>query len=167
MSTTTTTVPGVLPREFFAPSSGPCIFTVQPSGEWLASRPDCQQWYTYRLVYRAASDDGKWPECVFAGLLTGPDNRDDYTYLGVVDLQAGTVRLTRASKYAETSWPVLLLRRVLLAYAQGRQQAIADAGWSVRHEGYCGVCGRALTVPESIERGIGPECWRRRQGGVL
>ena len=28
----------------------------------------------------------------------------------------------------------------------------------VWHEGRCGRCGRALTVPESIERGIGPEC---------
>lgn len=26
------------------------------------------------------------------------------------------------------------------------------------HEGKCGRCGRALTDPESIERGIGPEC---------
>lgn len=28
----------------------------------------------------------------------------------------------------------------------------------VRHEGRCGRCGRTLTVPESIDRGIGPEC---------
>lgn len=26
------------------------------------------------------------------------------------------------------------------------------------HEGKCGRCGRKLTVPESIEAGIGPEC---------
>jgi hypothetical protein len=29
------------------------------------------------------------------------------------------------------------------------------------HEGYCGRCGRELTVPESIERGLGPQCARR------
>lgn len=29
---------------------------------------------------------------------------------------------------------------------------------TVRHEGKCGRCGRKLTVPESIDRGIGPEC---------
>jgi hypothetical protein len=28
----------------------------------------------------------------------------------------------------------------------------------VHHEGRCGRCGRALTVPESIESGFGPEC---------
>lgn len=27
--------------------------------------------------------------------------------------------------------------------------------------GRCGKCGRTLTDPESIERGIGPECWSR------
>jgi len=26
------------------------------------------------------------------------------------------------------------------------------------HEGRCGKCGRQLTVPSSIESGIGPEC---------
>jgi hypothetical protein len=28
----------------------------------------------------------------------------------------------------------------------------------VWHEGTCGKCGRALTVPSSIENGLGPEC---------
>lgn len=30
------------------------------------------------------------------------------------------------------------------------------------HEGKCGCCGRALTDPVSIARGIGPDCWSRR-----
>ncbi|HUW44785.1 MAG TPA: DUF6011 domain-containing protein [Dehalococcoidia bacterium] len=25
----------------------------------------------------------------------------------------------------------------------------------------CRVCGRLLTVPESVDRGIGPVCWAR------
>jgi hypothetical protein len=28
----------------------------------------------------------------------------------------------------------------------------------VHHENHCGRCGRTLTVPESVERGIGPDC---------
>lgn len=31
----------------------------------------------------------------------------------------------------------------------------------VWHEGRCGRCGRKLTVPESIETGIGPDCAKR------
>jgi len=29
------------------------------------------------------------------------------------------------------------------------------------HEGRCCACGKTLTTPESIQRGIGPECFRR------
>lgn len=31
----------------------------------------------------------------------------------------------------------------------------------VWHEGVCGVCGRQLTVPESIRNGIGPVCMKK------
>ena len=36
-----------------------------------------------------------------------------------------------------------------------------ENSFTVHHEGKCGCCGRSLTVPESIKRGIGPECWSR------
>ena len=32
------------------------------------------------------------------------------------------------------------------------------ARFEFRHEGRCGRCGRALTVPESIDTGFGPHC---------
>jgi len=38
------------------------------------------------------------------------------------------------------------------------------AGLEVFEESRCGVCGRALTDPVSIERGIGPECYGRQTG---
>lgn len=34
-------------------------------------------------------------------------------------------------------------------------------GVTVRHEGRCGRCGRTLTVPASIDSGIGPDCAER------
>jgi len=34
----------------------------------------------------------------------------------------------------------------------------------VWHEGSCGRCGRPLNDPESIERGIGPECLKKMGG---
>jgi hypothetical protein len=45
---------------------------------------------------------------------------------------------------------------------QGKTPAEVDL--EVWHEGRCGACGRRLTVPESIERGLGPECYGRRNG---
>jgi hypothetical protein len=35
--------------------------------------------------------------------------------------------------------------------------------FEVWHEGKCGKCGRALTVPSSILTGIGPECSKSYQ----
>jgi len=31
----------------------------------------------------------------------------------------------------------------------------------VWHEGKCAKCGRALTDPDSLARGFGPECWKK------
>lgn len=104
----------------------------------------------------------------FASLLTGPDNENSYTYLGMVreskptpDTTGFLVTLTKASRYAEDSVPVKVLRWVLNLVATGGN---LPEGYAVHHEGKCGCCGRTLTVPESIKRGIGPECWAKMGG---
>ncbi len=51
--------------------------------------------------------------------------------------------------------------RQLLRYAAG--QPMPD-GLEVREEDLCGCCGRALTDPVSIDRGIGPDCYGRKTG---
>ena len=97
----------------------------------------------------------------FAKLLTGPDNENSYSYLGMVCPMTGSVKLTKASKMNEDSVPVQVLRWAL-------KHALTDkmlpVGYKIHHVGKCGCCGRALTVPESIERGIGPECWSKLNG---
>jgi Family of unknown function (DUF6011) len=103
---------------------------------------------TYRVFRKDA--DGPF----FAGLLAGPDNTSDYVYLGVL-ADDGAVRLTVKSKMKCDSVPVRALAYVARHLAAGTLPPDAD----VMHEGRCGVCGRPLTVPESLERGIGPDCW--------
>ena len=36
-----------------------------------------------------------------------------------------------------------------------------DENIKVYHSDRCGYCGRLLTDPESMQRGFGPECWRK------
>lgn len=97
-----------------------------------------------RFTYRIAKND-LW----FVSVLTSPDT---YTYLGTIfDNQA---------------------------YRHGKKSTIGpDApsakafGWfwsdvetsqvEFYHAGKCGRCGRELTVSESIESGLGPECATR------
>lgn len=89
----------------------------------------------------------------FVSVLTGPDNRHDYTFVGTIfdglafrhgrrspiDINAPSVR---AFAWA---W-----RRIALLLP------IAPA--ELWHEGRCGKCGRTLTDPASIAAGLGPTC---------
>ena len=102
----------------------------------------------------------KYPNpATFVKLLTGSDNTADYSYLGMLNEQTGEVRLTAKSCAGADSWAVRIVRRVLAQMWEGEgMQAILAAGWDVHHEGRCGRCGRPLTVPESLEVGIGPDC---------
>lgn len=49
----------------------------------------------------------------------------------------------------------------LIAFCEGRALPI---GLEAFEESRCGCCGRALTDPVSIERGIGPECYGKLTG---
>jgi hypothetical protein len=140
--------------------AGDAVFTVRVPPEWqgrLGAKPH----YTFRVTRKEASAD--YPEAFFCALLTGPDNTGDFTYLGKLDAVRGALSLTRRSGMAGDSLPVRLLGRVLAAAWKGDFAGMDAAGFRLHHEGRCCRCGRRLTVPESVEDGVGPEC-RRRMG---
>lgn len=94
----------------------------------------------------------------FVSLLAGADNEADYVYLGIIrNLTAFS--LTKASKAGEDAPSVKAFRY----FWNARELPPA---LTVRHEGSCGRCGRKLTVPESIDRGIGPECAKHFSNGM-
>jgi hypothetical protein len=107
------------------------------------------KWYTYRIT------KAKDQVTSFISLLVGPDNEKAFIYLGVMDAKYSFI-LTKKSKMSWISSPVAAFKffcdRVLVG-------GVVPELLEVRHEGRCGKCGRALTVPESIDRGIGPECF--------
>jgi len=94
----------------------------------------------------------------FVSLLTGPDNYANYTYLGIYIPAHAEVRLSTKSRYNAESLPVKVVRWAIKMIHEGKE---LPEGYSIRHEGKCARCGRRLTDPVSIERGFGPECWRR------
>ena len=112
--------------------------------------------YTFRVTAKKAS--GKYPPAWFVSLLTGPDNEHSYTYLGMLGAKTGCVRLTNGSKLSQDSEPVRVVRTAIeAAYGTG----VLPDGWTVANAGKCGRCGRVLTTPESIARGLGEECARK------
>lgn len=119
------------------------------------------------------------PRPIFAAVLTGSDNESDraYSYLGTVWDEGADRRYVHGKKSRigadapsakAAAWVVEKfadLDAVLLAGPAGEDAAdnLADALAPLArveffHEGRCGRCGHRLTVPESIETGLGPVC---------
>ena len=135
----------MITRDFIL--AGDATFTVEtPAGDHR----------TYRVQHQERSD--RWAACWFVKLLTGPDNTSDYSYLGKLDEFTGQMRLTAKSKLGADAFAVKLLNRVLARIWADDHDAYQRHGFKVHHEGKCCRCGRRLTVPASVETGIGPEC---------
>jgi hypothetical protein len=108
--------------------------------------------YTYRVQQAKDRSSGEPQPRWFVKLLTGPDNESSYSYIGMLDHDG--FKLTRASKLPDDAPPVAGFRylwRALHAEKMPCQMV-------VRHENRCGRCARTLTVPSSIDAGLGPDC---------
>ncbi len=112
------------------------------------------QHYTFRI------GRSKETQPFFVGLLTGPNNESDYTYVGIYNNENHTVRLTSKSKYTTDSKPVKVIQWAIKQVVEGNP---LPEGYSIRHEGRCCCCGKPLTDPESILLGIGPICREKRE----
>ena len=94
----------------------------------------------------------------FVSVLTGSDNTHDFEFLGTIfdgvrwehSRRKGAGISPESPSGLAWAW---LWRRL------SKLQPIEPA--ELYHMGRCGRCGRILTVPESINSGIGPECQRR------
>lgn len=116
-------------------------------------------------------------------LLTGPDNENSYEGVATWrdDWQVAVVwRRKRAAlspdprsfpvdpwhwslRWGKVEKKLAVLLNLLLSTAgrDGSEKARgywAQEGYTVQRSGRCLVCNRTLTVPESIESGVGPEC---------
>lgn len=80
---------------------------------------------------------------------------DQWQNLGYVDFASRTVRLGRYSRFSRFSHAYQALAW-LVKLAEFNPAIVA-----VLHDGRCGVCGRVLTHPDSIQSGIGPICAQR------
>lgn len=103
----------------------------------------------------------------FVSVLTGSDNTNDYSYMGIVPADGVTASAprfirTNGSRIGNDAESMATFRALIDALYNGE----LPAGWSFHHEGRCARCGRRLTVPESIETGFGPECAGRALAAV-
>lgn len=104
-----------------------------------------------RFTYRIKKH--KTEELYFVGVLNGPDNTNNYQYLGTIFPEGFSV--TRKSQINFKAPSAVAFHW----FAKNMEHAAVE----VWHEGACGKCGRKLTVPESIESGLGPTCASRHE----
>lgn len=125
--------------------AGKAIFTI-------VSRAT-QNRFTYRIK------QSKDKQVFFVGLLNGPENTIHYSYIGFIRADSPDVFVHGGMKaYVGNSAPSVkafdwFWRNVIWS----NKGALVE----MYHVGKCGRCGRALTVPESIKAGIGPECIKK------
>jgi len=108
--------------------------------------------YTYK-VNKHKTDD-----IYFIKLLVGNNNDSDYQYIAFFRGDDMRVRTSSKSRMRADSKPVRAIQYLIENFDNLSPQL------SIFHMCKCGRCGRTLTTPESITRGIGPECWDRLGG---
>lgn len=112
--------------------------------------------YTYEIAApsqkRADAAWGDKPPVWFVRVRI--EGQERAAYMGMVD-NFCRLRLTTKSKFHVQSPSFLAFKFFADHVLAGAQMPPKLQVW---HEGSCGRCGRALTHPESLERGIGPVC---------
>lgn len=88
----------------------------------------------------------------FVSVLTNPDV---YTYIGTCI--EGNYKHGKKSTISTNSQSVKVFEYVLGKLKMNNLPDFVE----VWHEGFCGKCGKRLTVPQSIESGIGPDCMKK------
>lgn len=115
--------------------------------------------YTYKMNTPKDLEHGR-KRPLWVSILAGPDNETSYVYAGTIwvgENQPWGLKPTAKSKMSLDTPSVKALNWFLHFLNQGAVHETVEF-W---HEGVCGHCGRKLTTPESIARGIGPTCARR------
>lgn len=116
------------------------------------------------FTYRVNAYEGKSQSMIdkfFVSLLTGPDNTRNYTYMGILDGSHQTWRKGETFKptaKSKVQADALSWRVFEWFVSRAFSNIPLPEGYDIKHSGRCGRCGRMLTVPESIDSGIGPEC---------
>lgn len=139
--------------------------------------------FTFRIAAPKARPGQKNSDDVrFVALLNGSDNESSFAYLGTI-FTLDRVEIGRAT--SGTFAGSVTYGRIPAKtpkFVHGKKSRIGESAPSARafswawsylsrgelppgcevwHEGRCGCCGRALTVPESIASGLGPICASR------
>lgn len=128
-------------------TAGKALFTV--------GNDKCEH-YTFKV--RRGKD--KFANFFGISILTGPDNKSSYTYMGMYNSSTLSAKPTHKSTMTADAKPFKVFNWAVKQISERKELPM---GYTIQHEGKCCRCGRTLTTPDSVELGIGPECIKRFQ----
>jgi len=118
---------------------GNALFTVR--------NPKTENRFTFKVTKHKKED------IFFVKVLTNPDV---YEFIG--SIRPGTrFKHSKKSRISDEAQSVKVFDFVFNTLITKSLPQFIE----IWHEGRCCACGKTLTTPESIQRGIGPECFRR------
>lgn len=103
-----------------------------------------------RFTYKIKS--AKNSNIFFVSVLTNPDV---YSYIGIC--VEGNYNHGKKSNISKDAQSVKVFEYILNKLKSDNLPEFLE----VWHEGFCGKCGKRLTVPSSILTGIGPDCIKK------
>lgn len=110
--------------------------------------------YTYKLVHKK---NDRCEHRYIVSRLYGSDNNSDYKYMGIYYSDTGVFK-TQDNESLHNK-----MFKSFVKMLNSPTELWYDTCKFYKSE-KCACCGRRLTTPESIERGIGPECFIRVKG---
>lgn len=113
--------------------------------------------FTYKVSKSKKRDD-----ILFVGLLNGQDNLNDYAPMCYIKIEANKMPTVLRSTRTWISSEAPSYK----AFEYVFKKLVLDIeidNVEIWHQGRCCRCGKLLTVPESIENGIGPECMKKER----
>lgn len=143
-----------------APEQAPAQPREVPNGTYtIVFDPEVPEEYRTLRLRDDFRDDG--PEgAQVVEYLSGPDNELDFT--GCAFLEGARLRVWKRHRGGELQREVEECVRVLLG-ERGDEDPLGDARLAYAIvSGRCSACGRKLTVPASLHRGMGPDCAEKR-----
>jgi hypothetical protein len=151
--TDTNPTPAILKSD--TPLAAPKEFALLGNAVFTIMNTETGNRFTFKLTRSKPTDPAKAP-VTFVKVLTGSNNEEDYEFLGTV-FGDGSFRRSFKSRIGEKAPSCV----AFAWYWRHLMEGTLPPNVHTYHEGRCGRCGRLLTVPESVERGIGPECWSK------
>lgn len=129
------------------------------AGKALFTVDNGKEHYTFK-VRRKDSTYRNQPQTTFwlSVKSTHPRAKYGYALIGILNPETGTVKCISKSLFIPGSKEYDVAAWACQVVIRGK---MIPERYDIQHAGKCGRCGKKLTDPVSIERGLGPDCWEK------